>query len=189
MGRLKQLLLLGDRPLLQHVVDEAARAQLGDLVVVLGHRADEVQRAVQLPQRARFVVNGDYARGMGTSLASGLRAASAHAVAAAVLLGDQPGVSALVIDAVIGAFRSGEEPIVRPVYVADGQRVPGHPVIIARHIWTLARDLRGDEGFRSIIAAHPQWLREVELRGAPPSDLDTPDDYQRMVGVRPEQAG
>ncbi len=189
MGRLKQLLPIGGRPMLQRVVDEAAAAGLADLVVVLGHRADEVRRAVRLPPGARFVINADYAGGMGTSLAAGLRAVPTDAVAAAVLLADQPHIRASVIDAVITAFRPSEEPIVRPVYVTpDGKRTPGHPVIIARQIWPGAQDLHGDEGVRSIIAAHPEWLREIELPGPPASDVDTQEDYARARDDRPEDA-
>lgn len=41
--------------------------------------------------------------------------------------------------------------------------------------------LRGDEGARSLIAAHPEWLTEVPVEGEPPNDIDTRDDYQRAV--------
>jgi CTP:molybdopterin cytidylyltransferase MocA len=188
MGPLKQLLLIDGEPLLQRVVGQAARSSLADLIVVLGHGADDVPRAVDLPPNARFVVNTDHARGMGTSLAVGLAAARDDAVAAAVILGDQPGVGVRTIDEIIAAFRRGDAPIVRPVYAGAYDRVPGHPVVIARHVWPLAGTLRGDEGLRHVIAAHPEWLRVVEMQDAPPPDLDTPEDYQRVLQARADDA-
>ena len=63
MGRPKQLLPLGGRALLQHVVDAAAASALGDVVIVLGHEADAIEAALRLPARARVVRNPDHAEG------------------------------------------------------------------------------------------------------------------------------
>ena len=37
-----------------------------------------------------------------------------------------------------------------------------------------------DEGARSVLAAHPDWLRRVEVGGLPPDDIDTEEGYERM---------
>jgi len=190
MGRPKQLLQVRDKPLLQHTLDEAARSCLDELIVVLGHHAAEIERALRLPSRARIVINPEYARGMGTSLAAGLRAARGRASAAAVLLGDQPTVGVGVIDELVARYRSGDAAIVRPVYtLGDGARVPGHPVIVSRRVWPSAMELRGDEGLRSLIAQHPEWLCEVEMSGEPPPDIDTPGDYERTLDTGGSEPG
>ena len=56
MGSPKQLLPLDGRPMLQHVVDAAAVAGLPDLVLVLGHAAEQVAAALVLPPRARTAI-------------------------------------------------------------------------------------------------------------------------------------
>jgi molybdenum cofactor cytidylyltransferase len=187
MGRPKQLLPLGDRPLLQHVIDEAAASGLDEIVLVLGHRAEEIQRAIRLPagRRIHSVVNPEYDHGQSTSLRLGLRSASPRADAAAILLGDQPNVSAQLIDRIAAAFRGGDSSLVRPVYMAtDGRRVPGHPVFLARRIWPDVKKLRGDQGARALLSAHPEWLLEVPVEGEPPPDVDTWEDYQRASGLQ-----
>ena len=40
MGRPKQLLPFGGKPLLQHVIDEALASSLDEVILVLGHRAE-----------------------------------------------------------------------------------------------------------------------------------------------------
>lgn len=183
MGRPKQLLPLGERCLLQHVVDEALRSQLDDVVIVLGARADEIRAVIALPAtgRARIVVNPDHAAGQSTSLRAGLAAAGARARGVAVLLGDEPGVRAEVIDRVADVFEGGDAPIVRPIYVVDGRTVPGHPVILARSIWPELETLRGDRGARALWLAHPEWLRDMPIEGEPPPDVDTEAAYRRVV--------
>ena len=177
MGSPKQLLPLGGQPLLQHVVDAAAAAGLSDVIIVLGHAADEVGAALVLPPGARTVLNPRHAEGQATSLATGLSAAAPGATAALVLLGDQPEVRPGAIRAVAAAHTPGGAPILRAAY---GGR-PGHPVLIDRALWPEAMALRGDGGARALIARHPGSLRLVEVGGAPPEDVDTPDDHRRLT--------
>ncbi len=187
MGRPKQLLPLGDRPLLQHVLDEAAASCLNEVILVLGHQAREIRAALRIPSRRgiRVVVNPDYALGQSTSLRLGLRSASPRAAAAAIILGDQPGIAAALIDRIAAAFRSTSRPFVRPVYYgSDSHRVPGHPVFLARQIWPEVEKLSGDQGARALLAAHPGWLFEVLLEGDPPADIDTREDYVQALDDR-----
>lgn len=62
MGTPKQLLPLDGGPLLQHVVNAATEA-LADVILVLGHEAEAVRAALDLPARVRVVVNPDHAEG------------------------------------------------------------------------------------------------------------------------------
>jgi len=183
MGRPKLALPLAGRPLVRHAVDAALAAGLAEVVVVLGADAAAVGGALAgADERVRVVVNPRPESGQGTSLRCGLAALGAAVDGAAVLLGDQPAVGARLIAAVVAAFRAGSAPIVRPVY---GDGTPGHPVVLAREVWPAAAALRGDEGARALLAAHPDWLAAVAIDGPPPADVDTPDDYTRALRGAP----
>jgi len=184
MGRPKQLLPLEGRPLLQHVVDAAVACNLDEIILVLGHHVEEIRTAINCSSRVRVVVNTEYAEGQSTSLRAGLRAASLHAEAAAVLLGDQPRVTAQRIDCVAAAFANSAASVVRPVYAGvGGHSVPGHPVFLARRVWPDIDKLRGDQGARALLVAHPEWLLEVAIEGEEaPRDVDTWEDYRYSVG-------
>lgn len=191
MGQPKQLLPLAGKPLLLHAIDAAAASCLDEVIVVLGDRAEEIESALRLPSagKVRIVVNEQYSQGQSTSLRLGVRSADARSIAAAVLLGDQPFVTAELIDKIAAAFEAGDSPITRPVYVAaNGGVVPGHPVLIARRIWPDVERLEGDGGARALLAAHPDWLQEVRMDGAPPADIDTQADYRRAVNTSAESA-
>ncbi len=186
MGEPKQLLPLHGRPLLQHVVDAAAASCLDEIIIVLGHHAEEIRAALNCPPRVVVVVNGDWAEGQSTSLRSGLRAANARAVAAAILLGDQPFVTAALIDTVAAAFLEANPCVARPVYTAaDSRRVPGHPVFLARRVWPDVETLRGDQGARALFSAHPEWLLDVPMEGDAPGDIDTWEDYRYTIAAAP----
>jgi molybdenum cofactor cytidylyltransferase len=174
-GRTKQLVELDGRPLVQHAVDAARAAAIDDLVVVLGHDAERVRRAMHLPANARAVENRDYAAGQATSLAAGLCAADPRSEAAIILLADQPGVAPSDLEALLLAFRERRRRIVRLRYHGG----PG-PALLAREVWSIACRLSGDAGARSLIAEHPEWVEEVAIDAEAPPDVDTPEDAARL---------
>ncbi len=185
MGRPKQLLPVGGRPMLQHAVDAAAAGGLGELVVVLGHAAGEVAAALVLPPGARTVVNDRHAEGQATSLAAGLAAMPADAAAALVLLGDQPEVRPHAVRAVVAARRPGGPPMLRAAYRGR----PGHPVLLERALWPEVAELRGEGGGRVLAARDPAALGLVEVGGDPPEDVDTPEDHERLLSRWEAAAG
>ncbi|MCC6848549.1 MAG: nucleotidyltransferase family protein [Deltaproteobacteria bacterium] len=192
MGRPKQLLPLAGRPLLQHALDAAAASTLAEIVLVLGHEAAAVAAALDLPARARVVVNDAWTAGQSTSLACGVGAVAAgDGIAAAVMLGDQPGVGCALVDAMVAAFLATDAAAVRPVWRdADGAPRPGHPVVLGRALFAEVAELAGDQGARVLFTRRPERVREIAVAGPPPSDVDDQDDYRRVAdAARARQTG
>jgi molybdenum cofactor cytidylyltransferase len=116
----------------------------------------------------------DAERGMGASLAVGVRASS-EAEGWIVALADMPWIASATIDALARAVDNGAS-IVVPTY--RGQR--GHPAgFNAEHGETLAA-LDGDAGARGLLASLRITTIEVDDAGIL-SDVDTPDDLRRYV--------
>src|SRR3954469_25969218 len=100
---------------------------LDRVVVVLGSYAEEIGASVRFAS-AEPIVCEDWAEGMAASLRAGV-AELAGADWVVVTLGDMPGVTAEVIEAVIGAIEAGPgADAVRAAY--DGR--PAHPVALSR---------------------------------------------------------
>lgn len=175
--RVKQLLPLGGAPLLQRAIDAASAADLTDLRVVLGHEAERIAAAIRVPAGGEVVVNPLHAEGQSTSLRAGLAAAPEGSRAALVLLGDQPEVRVDAIRTVIDWFWVHDATVVRAAYRGR----PSHPVLLARRAWAGAEELRGDVGFRALLAAHAGRVDLAECGGEPPEDVDTLEDYERVV--------
>jgi CTP:molybdopterin cytidylyltransferase MocA len=177
-GAAKQLALLGGRPLLQHAVDAVlAVPALEDVVVVLGARGDAVAAGVDLG-RARSVRCEHWARGMAASLQAGVAALDPGVGVALILLGDQPLVTAPVIEKVLAAARGQGDAFVAVRAAYDG--VPGHPVALGPDLLTLVPKLRGDAGARDLLAARDVPLVEAGGLGDG-TDVDTPDDLEAIA--------
>jgi molybdenum cofactor cytidylyltransferase len=172
MGAFKQLLPLGDRVVIQVVVARIAR-KVERTFAVLGHRAEEVQRALR-DYPVECVYNPDYSAGMLSSVKCGIRAA-ARADAYLICLGDQPGISPGAVDAVLAgaACRKG---IVIPCH--GGRR--GHPILIRRSYREEILALPPDQGLNRVTRRYPEDTLEVSVDDAQIlSDMDTPADYAR----------
>jgi xanthine dehydrogenase accessory factor len=178
MGRPKLLLEVGGRPMVRRVAEALLDAGLEPVVAVLGSEAQRVGEALSgLP--LDLVENPAYASGQASSLGAGLRALPPECVAAAVALGDLPGLTRGAVRELVRAFRAGGKGIAVPVHA--GRR--GHPVLfdLGKYGAELL-SLSGDQGGRSLLAAHPDDVLEVEIRHpGVVEDVDTPQEYEKIM--------
>ena len=177
MGQPKQLLDWGGRPLVRVVAEHALEARLDHVLVVVGAASDAVAAALaDMP--IELIQNPAFAEGQSTSLRAGIAALTSDVSAALVLLGDQPFVSPEIISRIVDEWRASGGTIVAPVY--RGQR--GNPVLFAKEVFGELLAIEGDRGARAILATHPGRVRTVAFDDDRPlADIDTPEDYQRLV--------
>lgn len=185
MGRQKLALPFRGSTILQKVIDAADGASVDEIIIVVGAAAAEVVPLLHLPERAHVVVNENFEAGLSSSLLLGVRSCAASSAAAALLLGDQPTMSTRLIDHVVEAWRKGS----RPIAFANYRGVPGHPVVISRSIWPRLEGLRGDKGAMSYFQSHRHLVEEVSLDESAPRDVDSPKDYDAIVGRLPASEG
>jgi len=180
LGRPKQLLPLRGEPLIRHTLRQVLTSSLDEVIVVTGHKADEVRVAVaDLPIACVF--NPDAAAGQSTSVRAGLAALSPDVEAAVFVLGDQPGVDPNVIDALIAAWRASRSPVVAPHYE---DRI-GNPVLFDRQVFPELSQLEGDAGARPVVRAYQNTgeLQRVPVEGVAPPDVDTEADYAALIAA------
>jgi molybdenum cofactor cytidylyltransferase len=177
LGQPKQLLDLAGEPLLRHTVRNALTSNLDRVVLVLGARAAEIDEAVgYLGQR--IVVNPVHNEGQSTSLKLGLESIDSESDAVLFLLGDQPGVTPAIINALIERFEASNARIVHARY----QNGPGNPALFARSLFPDLLAIDGDEGARSVIRRHRADIDFADfLDRAIPQDVDTLEDYQTLL--------
>src|SRR2546427_10444989 len=125
------------RTFLENVLETLRNAGVARSVVVLGHHADEIRRAVDL-NSAQVVVNAAYRQGQTSSLQAGLRAFENDASTAVVLcLVDQPSVSPGTVRHMVSTSERSGCQVVIPTF--QGQR--GHPVLVSRELFEELKNL------------------------------------------------
>ena len=177
MGGPNKMLAEADgEALIVHAAKAALASQAVEIVVVLGHMADQVKAAVAaaVPTgRLRFVLNPDFAQGLSTSVRTGIAALGKDIDAAIVQLGDMPGVTSGLLDRLMAAFSPVEGRAIC-VPTVGGKR--GNPVLWARRFFAEMAGVEGDTGARHLIGEHADLVCEVEMTGeAAITDIDTPE--------------
>jgi molybdenum cofactor cytidylyltransferase len=175
MGKLKQLLPIAGKPVVCKVA-ETMRSRFDRVVVVLGHRAEEVATVLRA-SRVECVVNDGYRDGMLSSVQCALHHIGPE-LDFAISLGDQPSLRVETIEAVLAAWQETDKRIVLPTY--GGKR--GHPVVLGRHYTPQILGLELGFGLNEITRGFPADTLEVALNAAEIlQDMDTPEEYEREV--------
>jgi len=182
MGTNKLLLPFGERTVLGQVIAVLQDCPLDEIVVVTGHEGEHVRASLDrqaLHHRGlRFVHNPHYATGeMLSSVQAGLAAMHGDCDAALIVLSDQPRIERRVVEQVIAAHKPGA------VVVPSFDRRSGHPILIDRERWADVLALPLGANLREVLRAHADWVCYVNVETETIlRDMDTPEDYERMVG-------
>ena len=181
-GPNKLLADLDGVPLVRRAALAALASRARPIVAVTGHQAPAVTAALAGLDLA-LAHNPDHEAGLASSLNAGLAALPWEADGAVVLLGDMPGVTGALIDALIAAFASHGAIAAVPTH----RGAWGNPVLLGRGLFPDLARLRGDAGARRLLEARRAELVEVPV--ADPAvllDIDTPE---ALVRARRGDAG
>lgn len=185
MGRPKPLLPW--RP--GETVIEAVVAALTDctypVVVVCGQWYEAIAPLVA-PLGAQALFNSDYETGeMLSSFKVGLAALPADLDAALIVLGDQPRLTAEVVERLAAALVQSPHPVAAPSF--GGRR--GHPIAIRNQIWPEFLSLPAHETPRAVIQRHAHEIEYLDWGDdAVLCDIDTPEAYaleRAKAGLQP----
>ncbi len=170
MGTLKALLDWGGVPLVEHQCAALLDAGFEPVVLVTGHRSDEVRRAA--PDGAMVVHNGGWRSGRSSSLEAGAAAIPMDVDGVLVVAVDQP-----LTRGTLDALRAhAGAPLVQPT---DATGRAGHPILIGPDHWPDLRDLRdAPEGLRTLTRRLRAQALKVAVTDPVRWDLNTPEAYR-----------
>lgn len=178
MGNLKQLLPVAGMTLIERTLTAALDSRLDRLVLVLGHRTDDILRQLgPMARDSKLTVfqNRHYLKGISSSLVAGVTEIENSHDHAMILLADMPFVSRRVIDSLIMAYLKSRLPI--GAVKVDGRAA--HPVIFRRDLFPELKSLTGDTGARSLLAKYSDRICLMTPKtGYDDRDIDTQEDYQ-----------
>src|SRR5262245_6508209 len=176
MGQNKLFMELDGEPLVRRVVSRAAAAGVDPVIVVVGHEAERVQRALDGISYVP-VFNADYERGVNSSLRAGIHAAEGTAAqAAVVVLADMPFVTSAMIATLIEKYRRTDAPLV----ISDYAGVNAPPMLYDRSLFGELSVPEGHGCGKQVVKRHRQEAESASWPAEALTDLDVPDDYERV---------
>lgn len=177
LGSPKQLLPYGDTTILGATLDVARSCPFDQLIVTLGGAAEAVRAAVPL-DGVEVVVADDAGSGCSASLRVALARVDPSAAGIVVLLGDQPTMAVRTVERLIAGVTAS------PIAVCRYRDGIGHPFWLSRSVFDVLAGLHGDKGVWKLIEWGRFAVDELAVDGTVPLDVDTWDDYRRMLAAR-----
>jgi molybdenum cofactor cytidylyltransferase len=174
LGTPKQVLPYRDTTLLGATLDIARSAGFHQLIVTLGGAAQEVRDTVPL-DGADVAAVDDSGAGCSASLRVALARLDPQAAGIVLMLGDQPRMDPATVRRMITDGPVADITVCR---YADGI---GHPFWFSRNIFSDLSQLHGDKGVWKLVQSGRYPVRELAVDGTIPLDVDTWDDYRRLL--------
>jgi molybdenum cofactor cytidylyltransferase len=179
MGRVKQLLPYAGGTLLTHTIAEAVSAGFHPIIVVLGANAEAIQPAIE-PLKVEIVLNSDWESGMGSSIRAGVHLLLQRADVArflAILLADQPHVTAAHLTEMHGLLSRSHAPVIAAEYAGT----VGVPAIFCQDLYPELLALPNHAGARHLLRNAGAKALQYQLPAAS-VDIDTPADFAELTG-------
>lgn len=179
MGSFKPLLPLGDKATLEHVIDNFRMAGVDHVVVVTGHKADDLMPLL----RKKDVValhNPDYeTSGMFESILIGLHYLKNTCGAVYIQPGDMPCIRPETLCRLWDAMRESGADVAHPSYLGKKH---GHPVLFSAGAMDTLLAHDGTDGLRGAIRTitGPKIDVTVDDSGIM-LDMDRPEHYQNLL--------
>ena len=170
MGQAKQLLLLGDKPIVRHCVDTLLDAGVEDIVVVAGDEKYRIAHALHgLP--VTIAVNLALESDMAVSVRVGLEACDLRSSGMLVCLADHPLVQPETCQTLVRLHHEAPEKIIIPTF--KGKR--GHPGLFPAEI---IHEIYVKTSLSDIVREDPDRVLTVDVEDeGVVLDMDTESDY------------
>ena len=174
MGRPKPLLQWRGATLVERQVSVLLEGGASEVVVVLGHRSEEVIPYVERAG-ASYVVNERYEEGRTSSIKAGLEAVPAQTEDVVLLGVDQPR-TLQIVRRVMDAHMSANALLTSPRFEGRG----GHPLMFSTRLMPELRLIsEQNQGLREVFERHRAEITEVHFDDPMVRlDVNTPEAYE-----------
>jgi molybdenum cofactor cytidylyltransferase len=175
MGAFKPLLPFGESTVIGSCLTRLRGAGVKEIVVVLGHRADELREHLK-DSDVTFALNSDPGSEMSVSILRGLEQISPATNAMLIALVDHPAVESATIRAITDEWKRGSK-LVQPEHHGRG----GHPVLIDLSFRDELLNLDPEKGLRNFFESHRGDVHRLAVESPLVArDMDTWEDYVRL---------
>ena len=159
-------------PLIKHSVKSILASSIDELIVVLGHQKETIEKLINKNEKIKFVFNKDFESGIASSIKTGLNNLSEKTEAFFICLGDMPMVNPNIYNQLIKSINKRE--IIVPTYKSQ----QGNPVLFAKSMKEKIINISGDVGAKKILELNKDKILNLEINDqCVTKDFNTQDSF------------
>lgn len=174
----KALALINGKTAIRSLVDRLLKTSLGEIIVVLGAKADEIAPHLPIDPRVRPTRNPDYKEGQTSSLKKGLEELHPETRAFLFLPVDLPLLKTETVDFLINAYAQKKPHILIPIFDEKN----GHPPIFCADLIKEFAALDNNQPLYTVQRRHADDILKI-----PVSDpgtvlsFNTPQELEKIL--------
>ena len=162
-------------PLIKLSVKNILASSINELIIVLGHQKEIIEKLIDKNKKIKFVFNKNFESGMASSIKTGLNHLSEKTEAFFICLADMPMVNHDIYNQLIKSKDNKE--IIVPTY--KGQQ--GNPVLFDKSMKEKVLDIKGDVGAKKILELNKDKILNLEINDQSIArGFDTQDDFNSL---------
>ena len=143
-------------PLIKHSVRNILASFIGELIIVLGHQKEIIEKLIDKNEKIKFVFNQDFESGIATSIKTGLNHLSEETEAFFICLGDMPMVNKDIFNLLIKSKNNRE--IIVPTY----KNKQGNPILFSKSMKKKIMTIEGNVGAKKILELNKDKILNIE---------------------------
>ena len=144
-------------PLIKLSVKNILASSIDELIVVLGHQKEIIEKLIDKNEKIKFVFNKDFESGMPSSIKTGIDNLSDKTEAFFICLGDMPMVNHDIYNQLIESKDNKE--IIVPTYKGH----QGNPVLFNKSMKEKIMSISGDVGAKKILELNKNKTLSLEV--------------------------
>jgi len=159
-------------PLIKLSVKNILSSSINELIIVLGHQKEIIEKLIDKNEKIKFVFNKNFESGMASSIKTGLNNLSEKTEAFFICLGDMPMINQDVYNQLIRSRNNKE--IIVPIY--KGQQ--GNPILFSKSMKSIIISIEGDIGAKKILEQNKDKILKVKIDDINiTKDFNTKDNF------------
>ena len=143
-------------PLIKHSVRNILASFIGELIIVLGHQKEIIEKLIDKNEKIKFVFNKDFGSGMASSIKTGLNHLSEETEVFFICLGDMPMVNKDIFNLLIKSKNNRE--IIVPTY----KNKQGNPILFSKSMKKKIMTIEGNVGAKKILELNKDKILNIE---------------------------
>ena len=159
-------------PLIKLSVKNILASSINELIIVLGHQKEIIEKLIDKNEKIKFVFNKNFESGMASSIKTGLNNLSEKTESFFICLGDMPMINQEVYNQLIKSRNNKE--IIVPTY--KGQQ--GNPILFSKSMKSIIISIEGDIGAKKILEQNKDKILKVKIDDINiTKDFNTKDNF------------
>jgi molybdenum cofactor cytidylyltransferase len=172
-------------PLIKYAVKNILGSAVDELIIVVGHEKEIIEKIIEDNKKITIVYNKDFASGVASSIKTGLKNISKKSEAFFISLGDMPDINQNIYNKLIKSRNNYNKKLSlkykKEIIIPTYENQYGNPVLFSKFMKEKIMEIKGDSGAKEVIELNRDKILNIPFnQDGILLDFDTEDSFKTL---------